>query len=108
MLPAFRVANVTTTTSREMTYEGEAEALPPGVLEKLKEMLPKNENGNRRAKLWQLLTVDTGIPHLDRELTADLTLMQISETKQQFEEHWDKLFGKQPRLAFAATKELKP
>jgi hypothetical protein len=76
------------------------EALPPGVLEKLKEMLPKNENGNRRAKLWQLLTVDTGIPHLDRQLTADLTLMQISETKQQFEEHWEKLFGKQTRLPF--------
>lgn len=77
------------------------EALPPGVLDKLKEMLPKNENGNRRAKLWQLLTVDTGIPHLDRQLTADLTLMQISETKQQFEDHWDKLFGKQTRLSFA-------
>jgi P63C domain len=84
------------------------EALPPGVLDKLKEMLPKNENGNRRAKLWQLLTVDTGIPHLDRQLTADLTLMQISETKQQFEEHWDKLFGKQPRLALTLPKELKP
>jgi hypothetical protein len=69
------------------------EALPPGVLDELKARLPKNEHGNRRAKLWQLLTVDTGIPHLDRQLTADLTLMQISENKQQFEDHWDKLFG---------------
>lgn len=76
------------------------EALPPGVLDELKARLPKNENGNRRAKLWQLLTVDTGIPHLDRQLTADLTLMQISETKEQFEEHWDKLFGKQKKLDF--------
>jgi hypothetical protein len=83
------------------------EALPPGVLEELKARLPKNENGNRRAKLWQLLTVDTGIPHLDRQLTADLTLMQIAETKQQFEENWDKLFGKQPRLPWKAIKELK-
>jgi hypothetical protein len=49
------------------------EALPPGVLGELKARLPKNEHGNRRAKLWQLLTVDTGIPHLDRQLTADLT-----------------------------------
>jgi hypothetical protein len=69
-------------------------------------MLPKNENGNRRAKLWQLLTVDTGIPHLDRQLTADLTLMQISETKKQFEDNWDKLFGKQPRLPLTMPKEI--
>jgi hypothetical protein len=82
------------------------EALPPGVLDELKERLPKNEHGNRRAKLWQLLTVDTGIPHLDRQLTADLTLMRISETKQQFEEHWEKLFGKQPRLPLTVAKEL--
>ncbi len=83
------------------------EALPPGVLDELKARLPKNENGNRRAKLWQLLTVDTGIPHLDRQLTADLTLMQISDTKEQFEDHWDKIFGKQPRLPLSVTKELK-
>jgi hypothetical protein len=66
------------------------------VLNELKARLPKNEHRNRRAKLWQLLTVDSGIPHLDRQLTADLTLMQISESKQQFEDHWDKLYGKQP------------
>ena len=76
------------------------------MLEELKARLPKNEHGNRRAKLWQLLTVDTGIPHLDRQLTADLTLMQISDNKLQFEEHWDKLFGKQPRLPLAMPKEL--
>jgi hypothetical protein len=82
------------------------DALPPGVVDELKARLPKNEQGNRRAKLWQLLTVDTGIPHLDKQLTADLTLMQISESKQQFEEHWDKLFGKQPRLPLFVPKEL--
>jgi P63C domain len=85
------------------------EALPPGVLEELKARLPKNEHGNRRAKLWQLLTVDTGIPHLDRQLTADLTLMQIADTKQQFEDNFDRLFGKQARLPLMlAPKELKP
>jgi len=82
------------------------EALPPGVLDELKARLPKNEHGNRRAKLWQLLTVDTGIPHLDRQLTADLTLMQISEDKQQFEDNWDKLFGRQPKLPLYMPKEL--
>jgi hypothetical protein len=82
------------------------EALPPGVLEKLKSELPKNEHGSRRAKLWQKLTIDTGIPHLDRQLTADLTLMQISADKQEFDEHWDKLFSKQPRLPLTVIKEL--
>ena len=82
------------------------EGLPPGVLNELKARLPKNENGSRRAQLWRLLTVDTGIPHLDKQLTADLTLMQIAETKQQFDEHWNKLFGKQPRLPLTVPKEL--
>ncbi len=84
------------------------EALPPGVLDELKARLPKNEKGNRRAKLWQLLTIDTGIPHLDRQLTADLTLMQIADNKGQFEENWDKLFGRQPRLPLSMPKELQP
>jgi P63C domain len=79
------------------------EALPPGVLDELKRRLPKNESGNRRAKLWQLLTVDTGSPHLDRQLTADITLMQVSDTKKLFEENFDKVFGKQPRLPFTSS-----
>jgi hypothetical protein len=82
-------------------------ALPPGVLEELKRKLPKNEHGNRRAKLWQYLTIDTGSPHLDRQLTADLTLMQVAEHRKQFEHNWDKLFGKQPKLPLTMPKELK-
>lgn len=84
------------------------EALPPGVLEELKRRLPKNEHGNRRAKLWQLLTIDTGIPHLDRQLTADITIMQLSESKKDFEDNWDKLFGQQPRLPLEVQKQLQP
>jgi len=82
------------------------EGLPPGVLDELKARLPKNENGNRKAKLWQQLTVDTGIPHLDRQLTADLTLMGISESKEQFDQHWKKLFGRQSLLPLKPPMEL--
>ena len=82
------------------------DALPPGVLDELKRRLPKNEHGNRKAKLWQLLTVDTGIPHLDKVLNADLTIMQLSEDKQQFDEYWDRLFGRQPRLPLTVAREL--
>jgi hypothetical protein len=82
------------------------EGLPPGVLAELKARLPKNEKGNRKAKLWQQLTIDTGIPHLDLQLNSDLTLMQISENKDQFHEYWMKLFGKQPKLPFSTSQEL--
>jgi hypothetical protein len=82
------------------------EALPPGVLEELKRQLPKNERGNRPAKLWQKLTVDTGSPHLDKQLTADITLMQVSDDKKAFDFHWEKVFGKQPRLPMATPKLL--
>jgi hypothetical protein len=80
--------------------------LPPGVLEELKRKLPKNEHGNRRAKLWQALTPDTGIPHLDRQLTAVITLMGVSDDKQTFDQHFDRLFGKQQHLPFGSQKLL--
>jgi hypothetical protein len=79
------------------------EALPPGVLDELKRQLPKNEKGNRPAKLWQKLTIDTGSPHLDKQLTSDITIMQLSDDKKEFEHNWDKIYGKQPRLPGLAT-----
>jgi hypothetical protein len=82
------------------------EPLPPGVLEELKRKLPKNESGNRRAKLWQALTPDTGIPHLDRQLTAITTVMQLSDGKHEFEENFDRLFGKQRYLPLGQPVKL--
>jgi P63C domain len=79
------------------------DALPPGVADELKRRLPKNEHGNRRAKLWQLLTVDTGSPHLDRQLTATITLMQVADDKKDFEEKFERVFGQQPRLPLVFT-----
>jgi hypothetical protein len=66
----------------------------------------RTRSGSRRARLWQLLNPDTGIPRLDRQLTAGITIMPLSENKRQFEENRDKLFGKQPRLPFGVPKEL--
>jgi hypothetical protein len=76
------------------------DALPPGVREELQRKLPKNESGNRRAKLWQALTADTGIPHLDRQLTAVITLMELSSDKKEFEQYFQRLFGKQRTLPY--------
>ena len=81
------------------------DALPPGS-EELQRRLPKNESGNRRAKLWQLLTIDTGSPHLDRQLTSDVVLMQVADDKQEFERNWNKAFGKQRQLPLVIMKQL--
>ena len=51
------------------------------------------------------VTVDTGSPHLDRQLTATIMLMQVSDSKSDFEEKFDRVFGKQPRLPFVNVKE---
>ncbi len=79
------------------------EPLPPGVLEELQKRLPKNEHGNRRAKLWQALTADTGIPHLDRQITAVTTLMEVSDDKEAFEHHFQRVFGKQRLLTWGKS-----
>jgi len=76
------------------------EELPPGVLPELERLNPRTERGYRRHKHFQYLTADTGNPHLDRQITAVLTIMKISDTREQFEENFKKAFGKdyQPRL----------
>lgn len=80
--------------------------LPPGVFDELKKRLPKNESGNRKAKLWQALTPDTGVPHLDRQITAITTMMQLSDGKPEFEANFDRLFGKQRYLPLRSTAAL--
>lgn len=74
------------------------EPLPPGVLEEMKTRLPKNESGNRKAKLWQTLSVDTGIPHLDRQINDTITVMRLSDGKDEFVRNFERLFGKQLQL----------
>lgn len=76
------------------------------MLEELQARLPKNEHGNRRAKLWQLLTVDTGSPHLDRQLTADITLMQACDDKKQFAAMWNRVFNRPALPLFDTPKVL--
>lgn len=66
------------------------EHMPEGVLEKLRDLNPKNEQGNRARKHHQHLTEDTGVAHLERQVAKVLTIMEISEDKVQF----DALFNK--------------
>jgi hypothetical protein len=82
------------------------DALPEGVADELKRTLPKNEKGNRRAKLWQALSGDIGNPHLEEQLKADILLMEISDNKTDFNMHWQRKFGKQMKLPMEIAKQL--
>jgi hypothetical protein len=82
------------------------EPLPPGVLEEMKTRLPKNESGNRRAKLWQTLSADTGIPHLDRQIADVQLMMELSDSKDDFLRHFERKFGRQLQLRFQVLKEM--
>lgn len=85
-------------TSKRTPYVGKLvnkyiyEQLPPGVLDELRRVNPRNINGNRPRKFHQFLTADTGSPHLDRQISTVTTLMRISENKHQFETLFERAF----------------
>ena len=66
--------------------------LPNGVLDKLRGLNPPIRSGRRAHEHHQFLTADTGNVHLDRQTTAILTLMRISDSKDHYEALFDKAF----------------
>ncbi len=68
--------------------------LPPGVLDELRRLNPVTDRGYRKRKHFQFLTADTGNEHLDRQIMTVITLMRISENKEELERHFAKAFGK--------------
>lgn len=68
--------------------------LPQGVLSKLREINPKNENGNRSRRHHQHLTEEIGIPHLDKHLMKLITVMELSENMDDFKSKFNKVFNK--------------
>lgn len=75
--------------------------LPPDVLPKLRELNPANEKGQRRHKHFQYLTDDVGEPHLEKQLAATTALMKVSDTTEQFDEHFRRAFAKRYQHKFA-------
>jgi hypothetical protein len=53
--------------------------LAPGVLEELKRVTPKDDNGRRRYKYFQKLTSNVGYPKLREHLGSVVTLMKLSD-----------------------------
>jgi|CXWL01.1.fsa_nt_gi hypothetical protein len=70
------------------------EELPPAVLAELREKNPVTEKGYRAHKHHQYLTDHTGHPHLDRQITAVMTLMAVSDDREAFEHNFSRVFGK--------------
>jgi hypothetical protein len=68
--------------------------LPEGVLDKLREVNPVQPHGRRSRTHHVHLTDDTGIPHLDKQLSAVTTLLAVSDDKMMFEELLHRRFPK--------------
>jgi hypothetical protein len=92
-------------TSKRTPYVGHLvnkyvyQQLPPGVLQDLQERNPRTEKGYRAHKHHQFLTADTGNPHLDKQIATVTTLMRIANSKQEFEDLFERAFPPpNPRL----------
>jgi hypothetical protein len=70
------------------------EQLPPPVLPELRKLNPITESGYRRHRHFQYLTADTGNVHLDRQITATTTIMKVSDDRRDFENKFNRAFGK--------------
>jgi hypothetical protein len=80
--------------TNELVYK----QLPEGVLEELKNKVPKNISGKPTQKLHQFLTLDTGVPHLDKHLISVITLMKVSDTWNGFKYLFDKSYARRVQL----------
>ena len=69
--------------------------LPNGVLEELQAQTPKSAAGNKTARLHQSLTIDIGEPHLEKQLISVITLMNISDTWNEFLKNFGRKFKKE-------------
>lgn len=67
--------------------------LPPGVLEELRRKNPVLDTGHRRHKHYQFLTEGTGIPHLDKQVSAVTMLMRVSDSAKDFEYNFARAFA---------------
>lgn len=92
-------------TSRRTPYVGKLvnkyvyEQLPTGVLDELRRLNPRTDKGYRARKHHQFLTDGTGNNHLDKQIVSTLTLMRAAESKQQFEDLFERVYPPaQPRL----------
>lgn len=68
------------------------EQLPQGVLDELKRKNPATDSGFRKKKHHQFLTEGIGVPHLEKHLLKLLTVMELSDNTQQFNNNFNRVF----------------
>jgi hypothetical protein len=61
------------------------ERIAPGIRQKLRELNPKTEKGNRRFKNHQFLTEDHGVPELKEHLAKTMVLMDAAASAKEFD-----------------------
>lgn len=66
--------------TKDLVYQ----RLAPGIMEKLEQVNPRDEKGNRAAKHHQWLTEDIGVPALAQHLYATIGFMRAASTWDQF------------------------
>lgn len=77
--------------------------LAPGVLEELRRVSEKSDNGKAKHKLFQKLTQNVGYPKLREHLGSVVTLMKLSDDYNEFRLKLDRIhppFGKTLALPF--------
>lgn len=68
--------------------------LAPGVLEELKNSVPKTPSGNRKHRFFQKLTPDYGHPKLREYLSSVITIMKLSDKYDDFKAKLDRVHPK--------------
>lgn len=65
--------------------------LAPGVLDELRRVTPRNDDGRPKAKYFQSLTSNAGYPKLREHLGKVIAIMQLSDNYQDFKIKLDRL-----------------
>jgi hypothetical protein len=65
-------------------------ALPPNVLPKLQELNPVDQETKRRKHKHFQFMPDTGCDHLDKQIVKVTTLLEVSDSKRDFEEFYNR------------------
>lgn len=77
--------------------------LAPGVLEELKKVVPRNEEGRPTAKYFQKLTTNVGYPKLREHLGSVVTIMKLSNAYNDFVDKLNQIhppYGQQMLIPF--------
>ena len=84
------------------------EQLPKGVVDKIKEKTGKTEKGNWKYKWHQSLTPEIGREHLKKQIIEVTTLMSISQTKEEFDDLFQRKYHSSPiQLQFEFEEDSK-